>query len=214
MKIQLNENQRVFFVSDTHYHHLNICSGTSKWKDGKTRDFSDINKMNDCIINNINNIVQQDDILIHLGDVAFTSCDKVREFMNRLICKNVYLIYGNHDERIIDNKEDLQSLFKWFGYYMELDIVFYRKKLNDKKRSIKLILHHFPLASWNFIKDGIIHLHGHLHSLKEHKLHQGKSMDIGIDGNDLKPYSLEEILDIMKNQPIQNTILIADHHVK
>jgi hypothetical protein len=43
-------------------------------------------------------------------------------------------------------------------------------------------------------------------------LAQGKAMDVGVDGNFLVPYSLNEITRIMNNQPIAKLTLPQDHH--
>jgi hypothetical protein len=37
-------------------------------------------------------------------------------------------------------------------------------------------------------------------------------MDVGVDGNNLAPYSLNEILEIMKDRPIRHLVLPKDHH--
>ena len=73
--IKIDNNIKVWITSDTHYSHTNICRGVTNWRmpDGsvpiiQTRDFETIDKMNSSIVNNINEVVGQDDILIHLGD--------------------------------------------------------------------------------------------------------------------------------------------------
>jgi len=77
----------VWITSDTHYSHKNICRGVTAWRTqegeipvSQTRDFSTIEKMNASIVNNINEVVGQDDILIHLGDWSFGGYDQIREF--------------------------------------------------------------------------------------------------------------------------------------
>jgi calcineurin-like phosphoesterase family protein len=102
--------QNVWITSDTHYSHKNICRGTTEWRteDGQipisqTRDFATIEKMNASIVNNINEVVGQDDILIHLGDWSFGGFEKIREFWDRIICKNIHLVLGNHDHHIENN---------------------------------------------------------------------------------------------------------------
>jgi hypothetical protein len=37
-------------------------------------------------------------------------------------------------------------------------------------------------------------------------------MDVGVDGNNLDPYSLREIISIMSKQPIRKLSLLKDHH--
>ena len=112
MKITLKPHQRIWFTSDTHYKHSNICRGTSNWPaDSKTRDFDTLDKMNDMIVNNINHLVGEDDILFHLGDWSFGGFENIQEFRNRLICKNIHLILGNHDHHIERDKGGVKSLF-------------------------------------------------------------------------------------------------------
>jgi hypothetical protein len=37
-------------------------------------------------------------------------------------------------------------------------------------------------------------------------------MDVGADGNGMDPYSLDEILKLLKDRPIKRLSLPADHH--
>jgi calcineurin-like phosphoesterase family protein len=64
------------------------------------------------------------------------------------------------------------------------------------------------------MNDGVIHLHGHVHLSSRLRLGDGKSLDVGVDGNNLVPLSLDEILSIVKNQPIKKLTLPKDHHEK
>ena len=98
MKIVLEKGQRLFFTSDTHYSHSNICRGTTRWvgADNMTRDFETLEKMNSTLVNNINEVVGQDDILIHLGDWSFGGFEKIS------------FIYGcyNHCDFILISTDD------------------------------------------------------------------------------------------------------------
>ena len=53
MKIVLEKGQRLFFTSDTHYGHSNICRATTNWTDSDsvTRDFKSLEHMNDTLVN-------------------------------------------------------------------------------------------------------------------------------------------------------------------
>jgi len=88
MKIELKQEQRLWFTSDTHYNHTNICRATTRWTDADsvTRDFSSLQKMNETLVSNINKYVQQDDILIHLGDWSFGGFESIKEFRDRIVC--------------------------------------------------------------------------------------------------------------------------------
>ena len=73
MKLVLEKGQRLWFTSDTHYNHANICSATTKWTNAQrlTREFKSLSHMNDALVNNINALVGENDVLIHLGDWSF-----------------------------------------------------------------------------------------------------------------------------------------------
>jgi calcineurin-like phosphoesterase family protein len=214
MKIVLEKGQNLFFTSDTHYNHSNICRATTRWTDADnvTRDFKSLDHMNDTIVNNINEIVGENDILIHLGDWSFGGFEMVEEFRSRIICKNVHLVLGNHDHHIERNKDDIRRLFTSVNHYINLDI---RRPSTVKKGEIdkfKFVLMHFPIASWDGMNDNVMHLHGHVHLPKHQRIAEGKAMDVGVDGNDMYPLGLFEVLNLLKNQPIKKLVLPKDHH--
>ena len=81
MKITLNKGQKLWFTSDTHYNHSNICSSTTQWIDPITcREFKSLEKMNAILVDNINKKVGQDDILFHLGDWSFGGFEYIELF--------------------------------------------------------------------------------------------------------------------------------------
>lgn len=216
MKLIKQPEQNIWFTSDTHYGHSNICRATSTWKDADrlTRDFKSLDHMNQQLINNINNNVNQDDILFHLGDFSFGGLDNVREFRNQIVCKNIHLILGNHDHHIRKDVENLQRLFLTVDQYMHLDFRMY----NDSKQTKLIvqqdfILMHYPIQSWDGMNKGAIHLHGHVHLPPVKRLGKGKMIDVGVDGNGLQPISILEIMQIMAKQPIASN-LPFDHHIE
>jgi calcineurin-like phosphoesterase family protein len=77
---------------------------------------------------------------------------------------------------------------------------------------IKFVLMHYPIASWNGMNDGVIHLHGHVHLSNNLRVADGKAMDVGVDGNNYEPIELNEIIKIMSKQPIARLALPKDHH--
>ena len=64
------------------------------------------------------------------------------------------------------------------------------------------------------MNDGVVHLHGHVHLPPNLRVNEGRVMDVGVDGNDLYPISLEEIRNIMKDRPYRKLTLPKDHHEK
>jgi calcineurin-like phosphoesterase family protein len=212
MKIALESHQSLFFTSDTHYSHKNIVRGVSSWPQGRgTRDFHSIGEMNAAIVNSINSKVSADDILIHLGDWSFGGFESINEFREKIICKNIVLFLGNHDEHIKKNKNEVQNNFIQVSKYSTVDI----KRPEGKSFGLyQFVCCHFPLATWEGIGKGVPHLHGHIHLPPHLKIHEGKAMDVGMDGNNLQPYSLNSILSIMRDRPIKNLVLPKDHHLE
>jgi calcineurin-like phosphoesterase family protein len=213
MKLVLEKGQNLYFTSDTHYAHSNICRATTRWTDADsvTRDFKSLEQMNSTLVNNINEVVGQDDVLIHLGDWSFGGFEMIEEFRSKIICKNVHLVFGNHDHHIARNKGDSQSLFSSTQHYLHLDL---RIPNGKEVNKLTLVCMHFPIASWDGMNDGVIHLHGHVHLPPHLRLSEGKAMDVGVDGNNLYPISIQEIRSIMKNRPIKKLCLPKDHHEK
>jgi len=214
MKIRAKANQNIYFTSDTHFGHTNICRGVSQWGGkSKTRDFDTLDQMNDAIVNGINFRVGEDDILIHTGDWSFGGYENIPLFRSRIVCKNVYLIYGNHDDHIMNNKNNYQDLFTFThpGNLLVNIGIEGHGCIGGVNRTF--VLNHYPLASWRDMKKGVIQLHGHVHLEPNHKLSKGKAMDIGVDGNNLNPYSFMEIVKIMDKQPIDMLTLPTDHHL-
>lgn len=212
MKLILNPGQRLWFTSDTHYNHANICKGTTEWeREGENhfRDFDTLEEMNDTLINNINAIVEEDDILIHLGDWSFGGFDSIAQFRNSITCKNIHLVLGNHDHHISNNKNGVAELFSSVNQYLDLSIKW--PDGEGKHNKAHFVLMHYPIASWDGLGRGIPHLHGHVHLPPHRRIGKGKVMDVGVDGNNLFPISLNEVRRLLRDQPIDG-FLDKDHH--
>ena len=201
MKIKLEPTQQLYLTSDTHYNHTNICRGVTRWTDAEdiTRDFDTLDQMNDRIVNGINAVVGQDDILFHLGDWSFGGFERIEQFRNRINCRNIHLILGNHDHHIERDREDIRRLFTSVNQYLELEV-------KGKDWEQNYVLMHYPIISWNKMNDGAIHLHGHVHLSADRRIGKGKTMDVGVDGNGLNKR-------LMSNQPIKSGFEF-DHHIK
>ena len=213
MKLTLNKGQRLWFTSDTHYNHANICSATTKWTDPVTcREFVSLEQMNWHLISNINEKVEQDDILFHLGDWSFGGFEQIERFRNQIVCKNIHIITGNHDHHIENNRDGVQSIFSSVNKYLDLNVKWnVGTPLMGEQR---FALMHFPIASWDNMARGAIHLHGHVHLPNHLRLATGKAIDVGVDGNGLEPINMREIISIMKHRPIAKLALPKDHHEK
>lgn len=192
----------IYFTSDTHFGHKNIVKGTTSWtsfKEGSShqgvRDFDTLEEHNYTLIKHINEKVGYSDTLYHLGDWSFGGKENIQKFREQLACNDIHLIFGNHDQHIEPLESPFKSLFSSCSYYKELSI--------NKQRFVLL---HYGMRVWNKSHHGSIHLYGHSHGTLPSF---GRSMDVGVDTNNLYPYSIEEIIKILPE-----TSPIVDHHNK
>jgi len=208
--LKIDNDRKVWVTSDTHYSHTNICRGITNWRlpngdvpEKQTRPFETLDKMNASIVNNINEVVGQDDVLIHFGDWSFGGFETIEELRNRIWCKEIHLIYGNHDHHLVNNRENIQRLFTSTQWFLQL---------NYMGETMECM--HFPILSWNGLGKGRIHLHGHSHLPNEKKI-SFRRMDVGMDGHpEFRPYDLHrEIMNPMKKQPIGSELGADEHHI-
>lgn len=206
MKLTANN---LWFTSDTHYAHNNICRGVTNWITNPdydqcmTRDFENLEQMNSAMVNGINSVVDKNDWLVHLGDWSFGGFEKIQEFRDQINCKNIVLLLGNHDHHIQKDKDKIRKIFTHVSYYEELRIT------QDKKSINQFVLCHYPIISWNGQHKGVKMLHGHQHLKGESRFTQNDRMDVGICGNpEFRPYHIEEVLDLLReNHKDVNKIL-------
>jgi len=186
---------KFFATSDTHYSHLNMCRGTSKWPVEETRDFPTIEAMNEALIKNINDVVPRDGVLFHMGDWSFNGRDKIAEFRRRLNVETIHFVLGNHDHHLIKN-QDQHRFFTSVQRYLEVSV-----------EGQEICLYHYGQRVWNASHKGSWLLYGHSHdSLPP----LGLSMDVGVDTHGLKPYTFAEL----KAEMAKRTIVNLDHHGK
>ena len=172
----------IFFVSDTHWGHANIIKYSN-------RPFTDVDEMDEKLIENWNKVVKRDDMVYHLGDFAFMKIEKFRQLIWRLN-GNIGVIKGNHDQMITENEAELSKRFVFIKNYYEL-----------KAAGQFFVLFHYGQRVWHRSHKGSIHLYGHSHgSLPPH----GKSVDVGVDCKEItseyRPIYLGEVLDYMKDR--------------
>lgn len=167
----------IHFTADTHYNHANIIKYCN-------RPFKTVQEMNDCMVDKTNQIIQPNDTLWHLGDLAWLHPE---EILDKINCRHINLVFGNHDIRI---KQRLSQLEK------QKRITIYKGFVDLKINGQKITLCHYPMLSWNCSYHGSWHLFGHVHG---RNCGAGpNSYDVGVDNNRFAPISLEEINDHFK----------------
>jgi calcineurin-like phosphoesterase family protein len=200
-KLVLEGKQKLYFSSDFHYGHKNICRGTTGWDlnqhggHNSVRDFETIDDMNLEILNGINSTVLSEDWLVFLGDWSFGGEENIKKFREQINCQNIIFILGNHDSHIV-NKEKYRNLFSSVHSYLELSVS------SGELGKITYNLLHFPMSIWNKGHHNRIHLHGHCHSSYQGL---GKILDVGIDNaikvlGSYRPFSQHEVIDLLKDK--------------
>jgi calcineurin-like phosphoesterase family protein len=188
----------IWFTSDTHFGHANIIKYSN-------RPFSGVAEMDAHIIDELNKVVKPGDTLYHLGDWLFGP-DKVRRlhaYLDRIACKNIITIFGNHDETIRKDAS-ICDRFDWCGDFLE-------EHIGGKR----FTLVHYALRVWDKSHHGAFHLYGHSHGTLPDDPNS-RSFDCGVDTElfghkRFTPYSLEEVIDIMETQKVWTPV---DHHGK
>lgn len=160
-----------FFISDTHFGHDNImkyCRRDSfltaeeiQMLDASDRGEIDqrkirispasIERMNTAMIDNINAVVKPNDVLWHLGDVFWghDNFDFAKAIRDRINCKTIHHVWGNHDE------PEIKSLFASSQLYAETVV--------DHQ---KIFMCHYPMRAWDKSHKGAWSLYGHVHGGK------------------------------------------------
>lgn len=205
--------KNIWFTSDTHWNHKNIVRGTSEWtkldpssSHQSLRDFDTLEEHNAALIKTINSVVKHDDELWHLGDWSFGGHENIKKFRDQLHCGTIHLVFGNHDQHIEPTDSPYKGLFASTQYVKNLSYKIDCQK-SGKYGKTNIFLSHYSHQVWSQSHHGVIHLFGHSHGTLKGI---GKSMDVGVDTNNLYPYHLDEIIDIMKNiKPA-----MVDHHNK
>lgn len=176
-----------FFTADLHFDHEGVLEMSG-------RPFSSIYEHDLRMVDNINSRVDEGDSLYVLGDVAWHGIDN---YLGQIICKNVHLIWGNHDKGSFGKK------FKTAQDVLEVTV-------SDGSASEYAWLSHYPHAYWPRSHRGSFHFYGHTHFMREGTLNAlfpgRRSIDVGVDSaakwlGDYVPFSERELFAILANRP-------------
>ena len=193
LKIKIDDmGSGVFFTSDLHFKHGNIIKYCN-------RPFETVQEQTEKLIENWNKTVPDTATVFILGDFAFATKNQQRTILQRLTGKK-YLILGNHDRDIPEEE------FEEIADLAEVSI-----KVNENWETF--ILSHRPLLCWEGSEKGVCMLSGHIHSSNTRRetcqngdielweIMAGRlCWDVGVDNNDYKPISVEEVLEKIKNK--------------
>ena len=167
-----------WFTADTHFFHDNIRTHCK-------RPFDSVEEMNESMIKNWNECVSNGDLVHHLGDIAWWKSawkDSIPIVIGRLKGQ-IYLIQGNHDKQVASQHKNMFVAVKPLHH------------IRHDGRAI--VLCHYAMRSWLESHHGSWHLYGHSHGLLPGL---GKSFDVGVDCNDFRPVSIDEVIERMEEK--------------
>ena len=154
---------KTWVTSDLHFGHANI----KKFCPETRGRFRDVEHMRETMIEEWNQLVGQDDTVYILGDVAFLPAVEAVAIMHRLHGRKI-LIEGNHDRKLL-NDPAFRACFDQVHNYLRLT-----------HNGQLVILFHYPIAEFDQMHRGAVHLHGHLHG-NTSGLEHYRVRDMGFD---------------------------------
>ena len=186
---------KTIFTSDCHFQHINIVKGISTWSDtSKCRPFATIEEHNEVILDGINSAAGPDDRVIIAGDFCFGNHENIPKFRELIICRNVWVVKGNHDHK----------LWKYHRGCFQNTTKFIDDLYIDKQ---KIVICHYALQVWEDNNRGSWMLCGHSHGNLDHT-DDGKILDLCPEDHDYKPWTFEQVKECMDSR----TIVAKDHH--
>jgi calcineurin-like phosphoesterase family protein len=174
----------IFFISDQHYFHSNILKFVSE--DGKSElvrpGFSDVNEMNEIMIERHNAVVNDTDKVYHLGDFGM-GIRNLPSVLSRLK-GHKRLILGNHD---YTERKDFEVYFQFF------------EKIMESRRMGPILFTHRPTYLGPHESRIRANVHGHIH---EKNLPDPRYLNISVEQTNYTPISIDEIESILKKRGI------------
>lgn len=176
----------LFFTGDTHFNHKLML---------RFRPFESLREMDKALIANINEIVGENQVLVHVGDFGWGSRKWIRGWRESINCRRIYYVPGNHCK-------NPHSFYR--SVFTEVSDLFDITVGSDR---FPLTACHYAMTVWNRSHYGAWHVHGHSHGnlpvdtrIRRH--------DVGVDNNDLCPVSWQQLEAIMADRKW----VPLDHH--
>jgi calcineurin-like phosphoesterase family protein len=143
----------IWFIADTHFAHDNIVAYCA-------RPFADVDAMNAQLIRSWNEMVDEDDYVVHVGDVAMGLNETIEPLVSQLHGRKL-LVQGNHDTA------SRRRLYGALGWRVIAGLVI----LGDV-----LVQHRYLPGEHEYARV----IHGHAHGTQTHL---PRHIDVGVDVN-------------------------------
>lgn len=174
---------RYWFTADLHLRHPKILMLAG-------RDYPDIATHDEWLQININQKVEAKDHLCIVGDVAFGSVAALSDWFDGIKCKNISVVYGNHDDTVKTLIKRQPKRFRRHGERLEFKLPAGHA---ENAQDVHIVCDHYAGRVWNKSHNGSYQLYGHSHGTlaDDPKM---RAMDVGVDTNNMFPWSLQAIL--------------------
>jgi calcineurin-like phosphoesterase family protein len=171
-----NQPSKVFVTSDTFF---------GRKKSATARGFETTEEMDETMIQLWNQKVTKDDIVIHLGNFAWTVNDVFRVY-SKLNGQILFMI-GEHDQSLLEIEEDEAQSTELI--VLEDQIIM--------RRGVTLC--HWPLEAWPGKKQNMFHFHGHLASNVKSDVSKIQRLNVCCDNWGLAPIEINDTLELLKD---------------
>lgn len=191
------QRDKVFLTSDTHFGHQNIITYCD-------RPFDSVDHMNSEIVETFNSILDDDSVLIHLGDLLMGDREAGLAVASEIRGRK-FIIPGNHDDisSLMTNarRERFMPLFEEAGFEI------LPEEVREEVGGLCIVFNHYPpneehTNSNPDMKDKfkkyrprpsdremVVHGHTHQHHNNTEFVH------VGVDSRDFMPVPLEKVLE-------------------
>lgn len=182
----------IWMTSDTHFSH-------NKSFIFKPRGFNSVEEMNENIVERWNNIVKENDMIFHLGDVALNNTEEAINYI-KLLKGNIKWIRGNHC-----TESKIQTICKYCSNIQLIGNIDTSLAYILKYGKFNFYLSHYPTLTANFddkkFTQHVINLHGHTHQ-QSHWLQLTNPFmyHVGVDSHNCTPVHIDEILSDIRNR--------------
>ena len=180
--------QNTFVISDTHFGHQGIIEFENVYRG----HFKNAEEMDECMVERWNAVVKPNDLVYHLGDVAFKNQYDIVKRLNGTKA----LIFGNHDNGVTIQRFMEIGFTQFFGM----------KRIGREYFFTHCPMHRFELNMYPDMKN----VHGHIHSrlvLDKTLKPDSDYINVGVELTDFKPIALEELPTFQKKILNDNNIV-------
>jgi calcineurin-like phosphoesterase family protein len=176
-EVDVGTTDRVFFISDTHFDHVNIIRYCN-------RPFNSVREMNDILVNNWNRTVGKNDVVFFLGDLVVGRRSRPPDYWLPKLRGNIVFIKGRSRHHV--------DRARGINFYDRLI-------LNHEGQ--KFLLVHNPKDVPSDWKDWVIHGHTHNNN-PEYPLinRKNKTINVSVELLDYKPLSMDGLLKLIREK--------------